>query len=908
LAVTEREVIVMQKELTDMQPVLEKTTAETEEMIKVVDAETVEAEKIREGVSKEEELARKSAEAAKAIEDECKSDLAEALPILQAAIDALDLLTSGDIAEVKGMRNPPKAVKLVMEALCVMKGIGPARIKDPEGSGKMMQDFWEPAKKKVLSDPQLLKSLKEYDKDNVKPDVIKKLRNYMKNPDFDVKKMEKISKAAFGLCSWIYAIESYDRVAKVVGPKKLALAAAQAEYAQVKAGLDAAMAELHKVESRIADLNENLNRMKEKKQDLTDKTEMCRVKLERAQSLLGGLGGEKTRWTAIAAELGEKYKNLLGDVVVCSGVVAYLGVFTAHFRKDAMSSWVDLCHQLEIPGSKEFDVSSMLGDPVQIRSYVIDGLPNDEFSIHSALMMTKSRRWPLMIDPQGQAAKWIKNKERAQNLVTLQYNSDYSRALEAAIRTGAPCMLENVGEELDPTLEPLLLKQFSGTRMTKVLRFGDKELEYNDNFKLYMTTTLSNPHYLPEVVVKVCLLLFMITLEGLADQLLGIVVAQERPQLEEERNKLVISSAANQKQLKDIEDQILQVLSSSEGNILDDETAVQILSASKKVSDEITEKQKVAAVTEKEIETTREGYTPVSAHASVLFFCVADLSQIDPMYQYSLSWFINLFIVSFQTEKTEKNLPNRIKQLNDNFSWILYCNTCRSLFESHKLLFSFFMCARMLLAKDQIDAGQWFFLITGGVSGDGADEPNPASFWLQDRDWKKLCRLSRFPKFDGLLKSFETHSEGWQRVYDSPSPHTTAFPNKWDVSLSLFDKLAVIRCIRPDKCIPAATLFVEETMGARFAEAPSADLSEAFASSKVSTPIVFILSEGSDPIGSILQLAAAKGHNKDKVQSISLGQGQGPIASRMIETSIKSGQWVVLQNCHLAVSWMKYVR
>lgn len=83
----------------------------------------------------------------------------------------------------------------------------------------------------------------------------------------------------------------------------------------------------------------------------------------------------------------------------------------------------------------------------------------------------------------------------------------------------------------------------------------------------------------------------MITTEGLDDQLLGIVVARERPELEEEKNALILQSAENKRQLKEIEDKILEVLSSSEGNILEDETAIKILSSSKILSNEISEKQ-----------------------------------------------------------------------------------------------------------------------------------------------------------------------------------------------------------------------------------------------------------------------------------------------------------------------------
>ena len=138
----------------------------------------------------------------------------------------------------------------------------------------------------------------------------------------------------------------------------------------------------------------------------------------------------------------------------------------------------------------------------------------------------------------------------------------------------------------------------------------------------------------PELQVKVTLLNFMITPAGLEDQLLGIVVAKERPDLEEEKSRLVMESAANKKQLKEIEDKILEVLSSGEGgSILEDATAINILSASKKLSTEISEKQKIADETEIKIDEARNGYKPVAYRTSLLFFCIALLADIDPMYQ-----------------------------------------------------------------------------------------------------------------------------------------------------------------------------------------------------------------------------------------------------------------------------------
>jgi dynein heavy chain, axonemal len=181
---------------------------------------------------------------------------------------------------------------------------------------------------------------------------------------------------------------------------------------------------------------------------------------------------------------------------------------------------------------------------VLIRDWTNHGLPNDSFSINNAIILARSRQWPLMIDPEGQANRWIRLKEAGAKLVVLKLSEgDYIRKLENAVQFGIPVLLEGVQENLDTILEPLLLKSTFKQGGTLSLKLGESVIEYAEKFKLYITTKLRNPHYLPEVAVKVTLLNFMITPEGLEDQLLGIIVHMERPQLQQDKTKLALQGA-----------------------------------------------------------------------------------------------------------------------------------------------------------------------------------------------------------------------------------------------------------------------------------------------------------------------------------------------------------------------------
>uniref|UniRef100_A0A8D0AJS5 Dynein axonemal heavy chain 7 n=1 Tax=Sander lucioperca TaxID=283035 RepID=A0A8D0AJS5_SANLU len=855
------QVATMQVELEALQPQLRVASKEVDEMMVIIEHESVEVAETEKVVKVDEAVANEQAMAAKAIKDDCDADLAVAMPILESALSALNTLTPQDITVVKSMKSPPTAVKLVMEAICILKGIKPDRVPDPSGSGKKIEDFWGPAKK-LLGDMKFLQSLHDYDKDNIPPAYIAIIRSkYITNPDFVPEKIRTASTAAEGMCKWVCAMDKYEKVAKVVAPKKEKLAQAEGELKVAMVSLQKKQAALKEVQDKLAKLQETLEANKNKKADLEN--QVC--KLERAEQLIGGLGGEKTRWSEMAVDLGKLYNNLTGDILISAGIVAYLGAFTSSYRQT--EEWMNLCKSREIPCSPNMSLMNSLGDPVKIRAWTIAGLPSDIFKT----IFTLTWRWPLMIDPQGQANKWVKNMEKANSLHIIKLSDgDFVRTLENCIQFGTPVLLENVGEELDPILEPLLLRQTFKQGGALCIRLGDSTIEYAPDFRFYITTKLRSPHYLPETSVKVTLLNFMITPEGIQDQLLGIVVARERPDLEEEKQALILQGAENKRQLKEIEDKILEVLSSSEGNILEDETAVKILSCSKVLANEISEKQAVAEVTEKKIDETRMGYKPIAVHSAILFFSIADLANIEPMYQYSLTWFINLFISSI--DNSDKN----------HFTYNLYVNVCRSLFEKDKLLFSFCLNVNLLMHKK---LGQWRFLLTGGV---GLDNPhsNPCT-WLPKKSWDEICRLEEMERFKGLRHDMSEFNMVLCCAY-SQNPHQTPFPDEWKEKLSQFQRMLVIHI----------------DLLHNFFKSPPFNLSQAFVDSHCCAPLIFILSPGSDPMAALLKFGDEMGFTGNKLTSLSLGQGQGPIAMRMIESAIKEGTWVVLQNCHLATSWM----
>lgn len=293
----------------------------------------------------------------------------------------------------------------------------------------------------------------------------------------------------------------------------------------------------------------------------------------------------------------------------------------------------------------------------------------------------------------------------------------------------------------------------------------------------------------------------------------------------------------------------------------------------------------------------------MAAHSSILFFTISDLANIDPMYQYSLIWFINLYIMSIEDSDNSNDLEERIENLNNHFTYSIYRNVCRSLFEKDKLLFSFILCIGILKGKGKVDDHEWRFLLTGGVALDNPI-PNPAEDWLPDKSWGEIVRTASIPALKDLYPHVIDNTDAWKAIYDDPTPQDMELPDPWNLALSPMQKLIVLRCLRPDKIVPGVQDFIVEHIGRSYIEPPTFDLAGSFADSNPCSPLVFVLSPGADPMSALMKFADDESMGGDKLETISLGQGQGPIAAKMINKAIQRGTWVVLQNCHLAESWL----
>ena len=242
---------------------------------------------------------------------------------------------------------------------------------------------------------------------------------------------------------------------------------------------------------------------------------------------------------------------------------------------------------------------------------------------------------------------------------------------------------------------------------------------------------------------------FAVKEQGLEAQLLNIVVKMERPDLDEEKNDLVKKVAQGKRTIAELEDTLLDLLSNARGSLLDNVELINTLNESKVTSDTVTESLKIAEKTGKKIEEASSLYRPCSVRAAILYFVLYDLANVDPMYQFSLDAYTDLFLLSIANSPKSDKLDERIQNLNDYHTYAVYKYTSRGLFEAHKLLLSLQMCVRIQQNANQVNLAEWQFSSAAGWCWTGRfsrpTQPrtgSPSSLGTTSWSSSSRCRIS----------------------------------------------------------------------------------------------------------------------------------------------------------------------
>ncbi|GCB62030.1 hypothetical protein scyTo_0004192 [Scyliorhinus torazame] len=833
----------LSKELVIKEKDLAVASKKANEVLEEVTLKAQAAEVVKTQVQKVKDKAQIIVDEIAADKAVAETKLEAAKPALAEAEAALQTIKPADIATVRKLGKPPHLIMRIMDCVLLLFQ-RKVDLVTPDPDRPCVKPSWAEASK-LMNNSSFLNMLLTFAKDSITGEVVDLLQPYLDMDDYNLETAKKVCGNVAGLCSWTKAMASFFDINKEVLPLKANLTLQEARLVVAKEELDNAQVQLDDKQRELDEVQAMYDAAMSEKQALLDDAEACRKKMNNATALIEGLGGEKIRWTESSKLFQDQITRLVGDVLLATGFLSYSGPFNQEYRNLLLQMWKEEMSSNNIPYSDDINLINMLVDNVTIGEWNLQGLPSDDLSIQNGIIVTKATRYPLLIDPQGQGKIWIKNREKNNELQITSLNHKYFRShLEDCLSLGRPLLMEDVGEELDPALDNVLEKNFIKSGSTYKVKVGDKEIDVMLGFTLYITTKLANPAYTPEISAKTAIIDFTVTMRGLEDQLLGRVILIEK---------------------------------------------------------QVSEKLNTAAQTEVKINAAREEYRPVASRGSNLYFLIVEMSLVNIMYQTSLRQFLGNFDISMEKSSKSQVTSKRIANIIEYLTYEVFRYTARGLYENHKFLFTLLMTLKIDLQSKKVSHEDFQTLIKGGASLDlNSVEPKPKK-WIIDMTWLNLVQLSHSYPFTQLLTQVGKNDKAWKLWFDNEAPEEAPLPDSYDNTLDTFRKLLLIRSWCPDRTIAQARHYIAESLGQKYAEGVILDMEAMWAESDNRTPMVCFLSMGSDPTESIERLAKNK---NVPCRAISMGQGQEIHARRLLTQSMQDGGWLLLQNCHLGLSFM----
>merc|ERR1719265_1227179 len=821
----------------------------------------------------------------------------------------------------------------------------------PEGKSiakvpaEFIHDSFEESAKFVLGDMKFLPDLMDFaqtQKDNINDETCELLQPYLRF-DEDPKKhwgpfpfpvldgsiAGKASKAAEGLCKFVGAMVQYHEAAKIVKPKIDYLKVQEARLAKANAELEAAEAELAKVMGEVAVLDEELQKALDKKNALEANMLAAKRKMDSANKLLGGLAGENARWKEDSKNFATRRERLVGDVSMAAGFVSYCGPFNAEFREKVNNEFLQATGKYQVPSNDRVKIIEFLVDNATIGEWALEGLPNDDLSVQNGIMVTTSSRYPLMMDPQGQALRWVKSREYNRikdfmsQCVTTLTNPRLKDQLELTMGEGLCLIIENVENEVDPMMDPVLDKSIVKKGKNMYVNASDQNMDYSLKFALYMTSRLPNPHFSPELSAKCTVIDFTVTLVGLEQQLLGRLISMEQKSLEESLAALQEEVTSNTKSLQMLSDQLLERLSNSTGNLLDDTELIEVLANTKAKAKEVEGKLKEADERTIEINEKREQFRSIATRGSIMYFNMTDMTLVaNPitaqpsgwMYNCSLLQFLEQFDISIINSEKCQPTSKRVDKIISYLTYQVYRYMNRGLFERDKMMFKLMVTLKIMVVANQLTGGDVaVFLKAGSALDVKAEKPNPFK-WLSDKVWLNIIQLTRHSFgtaqvlfFRELVDFMQRSEAAWKKWFDENEPENCPVPDYeerivMERTLGAFVRMVLVRCIREDRTGIACQQFINAQLDPKFTAPVTDAIASIYDESVNRKPVLYLLTAGSDPTMAIDELAKKK--KKFPTDKVSMGEGQEKVAREKNNAAFITGGWVILQNCHLGIGYM----
>ncbi|MBN3318102.1 DYH6 protein, partial [Atractosteus spatula] len=444
---------------------------------------------------------------------------------------------------------------------------------------------------------------------------------------------------------------------------------------------------------------------------------------------------------------------------------------------------------------------------------------------------------------------------------------------------------------------------------------ADHEVECHPGFRLLLHTT-SRPEEIPAEIAAFCTILhFYQDRQGLSEQLLDRFVQLEKSRLSKEYATLQKECLDNMEDLQTVEEKIAETLS-QESSLLHHLAINRTLSDLHQHYDEALEMKSKLALLEKTALTAREGFRDLADRAALMFDTANTMRQVNPAYHISFSQLLEVFDSSaVHSERFS------IKTLVDRLTYNIFCYIGRYMLERDQMVYTLLLAFEIESGLGHISPGMIEFVLSPDLCASlmEATKAKPSETrqtaknpfeWMTEEQFKNVQILGTYYSwfhdlFDRMFKDGKEMT--WKALCDSDQPENRAKVKGPEglSSLTALQRLLVVRAIRSDRLIQAASLFIGSTLGKKYVTEIPSDLQRCVQQTTAQTPVLLLYSsEAEEPRRLVLELGSQRSCKTEVVFVSEDSASEERRIKDVIENGQSKGSWVLLENIHNSMHLM----
>lgn len=842
---------------------------------------------------------------------EIEIELAEVQPLLKEAQESVSSIPKKFLEELRSMQSPPQTVKMVCEAVVILL----------TNQGER-QPTWEEVRKSLRGD--IIQRILQFDaSDNLSISTVNKLKSrYLNNADWDTTKIDNASKAAGPLSKWVKSSCVYAEIILKVEPLRAQILNLEGELKTNQIELSNTMALINKLEGKLVGLQSEYAELITDEQKLKQEMESVNNKITKSILMLTNLTSEQDRWKTSINEISRSMKSELGDNILSSLFLTYIGFFEQSEREKLMNIWRSILSRNYLRFNVNLNFIEYLSKPNQRYKWMSNGLSNDETSMENTIILKNYIRYPLIIDPSGNALKFIENDYRDLNKVNSN-DPNFVKQLESSIRFGTTLIIQDI-ENLDALLNNVLNQETYKSAGRILINIGESEIDFSPSFMLILITRDPDIQFTPDLTSRVTLINYIITAASLKNQCLYTILKSERNDVEQRRSDVLKLQGEFKIKIRELEDGLLNSLNESKQNILEDDNIFNHLEHLKKQGEQIELESKRTDQVFEEVNIVTNMYCPLADSATRLFTILDNLNHIYFMYHFNYSYLQTILQETLnQVPNTIKDYRTRLDLITHTFFLNFYHKTTMCILNEHKLLLAIeFMRIKFesitnlnmeCIELQQLLAGTAAVVGTAQFASTGTTKHGV----LNSSQLKNIkiiaAHIEPLRDLENIILKNENEWNFW--IQESENPESN-FPeslpqlgsdNSFRKTSHLCEPVVIslrqcliIKALRPDRLNQALNSLVEIVMGKEFQDSIpelSTDyMNEIIIHTVVANqPIILATVPGFDLSTKVVQLSQS--NNKNLI-SIAMGSEEG---YKSAEKAIKERKdcWILLKNVHL---------